>query len=499
MGRNRVFRNSTTTDASRFTYYKKSIEQFKFARNKPISKPTDNFKIDYTTDEITSFQTYDNFRSLATGFYATKIDCSMNKTVPMSIGDGILSGISYEELIEFHEDPFYTEAAAAFNIQWAIDPCKYAKGTLYPYGQYVQNPVTNQFNFPAKISINSCDPTLSYGDAIAAIGMRTINPETGNADGSRDVGIGIGIEFEVAGVGASLSDESGIPDELLEGKYDRDVDEETPAGTRETTTTTTAQSGTTNLYVYPRTTNFAYYGQTNSTELPVSNASETRAHAYFPRFAKESTMPDGFINVQGELRPYFYSTPFTPVKTNAPVELFAYGTQCELDSGKLIENERVNNNEDIVNSILNRGGIETRAGTKAVASNTRGISRTNTVIPSPASASNFEPNTVTTPSTSRTEPSLPKNFIKPSTRQVIKAPSNYISKPVISNTSTATGEQPGPNFPPNPLLGKRAPSGMPAPTAIPTQSRTQPQEQSTRAGLISSIMSKKGKGCSRCR
>jgi len=176
MGRNRVFRNTTTTDASRFTFYKKSIEQFKFARNKPVSKPTDNFTIDYATDEITRFQTYHQFRTLATGFYATRLgsDCSLNKTAPLSISDGKSGTISYQDLIEYHDDPFYTEAAQELGIQLTTDACRYGNGTLYPYGEYEQNPTVNQFSFPTKISVATCNSSLTYSDAIGAIGMRAI-------------------------------------------------------------------------------------------------------------------------------------------------------------------------------------------------------------------------------------------------------------------------------------------------------------------------------------
>ena len=97
MGKNRVFRNNTTTDASRLTFYRKSLERFQYARTKPETKPTNNFVLDYGTNELTNFQDYEQFRSLTAAFYATKstADCSMNKTVPLSTADALQSSITY--------------------------------------------------------------------------------------------------------------------------------------------------------------------------------------------------------------------------------------------------------------------------------------------------------------------------------------------------------------------------------------------------------------------
>ena len=398
MGRNRVFRNTTTTDASRLTFYKKSIEQFKFARNKPVSKPTDNFTIDYATDEITRFQTYDQFRSLATGFYATRLgtDCSLNKTAPLSISDGKTGSISYQNLIEYHEDPFYTEAAQVFDIQMTIDACKYGKGTLYPYGEYEQKPTTNQFSFPTKVSVATCNSSLTYSDAIGAIGMRA----TRSAGDSTNVAIPsmvgdeydrtdktdaevVDIERELLDIAEEDADDYDVPPSLSE----RISRTSRTRNLREVEPIENSSSSTANVYMYPRTTRFITFGQTGSSEtndatIPVKNAVETTAYALFPRHNKQSNIPDGFINVQGEIRPFRYRTPYADVRDKVVGSLGE--TICDIPDGRIVSRDRIDQTVTVssINSVSRTlpksvsvaRGARVGVGAGAATSNNIGVS-----------------------------------------------------------------------------------------------------------------------------
>lgn len=455
MGKNRVFRNITTTDASRLTFYKKSIEQFKFARNKPVSKPTDNFTIDYATDEITRFQTYDQFRSLATGFYATRLgtDCSLNKTAPLSISDGKTGSISYQDLIEYHEDPFYTEAAQVFDIQMTVDACKYGKGTLYPYGEYEQKPTTNQFSFPSKVSVATCNSSLTYSDAIGAIGMRSTRS---GIDISNIIGVDMddyqtttvethtgafNIEdmddfdekprlvstLGIASVSASASESSRAPTGTT--AISRNLRNTEPPEPIENSTSLTA-----NTYVYPRPSRFIEFNQAGSVEtntpvIPVENQAETTSYAVFPRLNKQSTIPDGFINVQGEIRPFRYRSPFSDVRDKVPGALGE--TACDLPDGRIVNRER----------------FESNSGISAVPTATRAANIRRANIPS-------------------------------------------LTRSTHINTASAKTI---PNFPPNPKLGK---TPTPTSTSIPTPT---PIPSTIRATPMSTIINTKSRGCSKCR
>lgn len=305
-----MFRNQTTTDASRFTYYKKSLERFKYARNKPINKPTNNFTIDYVTDEITNFQDYEQFRSLTTGFYATKSDCSMNKTVPMSILDGVQSTISFEDLIEFHEDPFYDDAAEVFDIQLTVDECKYGRGTLYPYGTYKQSPVINQYKFPTKVSITDCNSSLTNSDAIGAIGMRSMG-SVRDLDPYAD-------DYDtraIAGTPAKSSEDYSHGAAVRDGELQH----------------------THHLHMYPRHRRFVYYAhrhtsQMHDTEdLPFPNSRETISYAVFPRHTNASSVPDGFIDCAGDIKPFAYTGIHDTEKTRLRGGL-PYETLCDVNA-----------------------------------------------------------------------------------------------------------------------------------------------------------------------
>lgn len=162
MGRNRVFKNTITTESSKLTSYKKNLENFKFASNKPESKPVKNFNINYATNEITQFQDFSTFRGMAGAFYATAQDCSMNLTVPFSVANGNISSITYADVC--------ANVIADSNS----GGCHSADG-LFPYGKYSQTPDINLFDFPSKISVDRCNTQLTTEDAVIGFGTRSIH------------------------------------------------------------------------------------------------------------------------------------------------------------------------------------------------------------------------------------------------------------------------------------------------------------------------------------
>lgn len=153
-----------TIDSSEYSRRKTSIELIKNARTK-----TSNFSIgkqyiiNFTTNNIDWFISYEIFKRFVDGFYITEPSCNFVGYAPLIIDNALTSEINYNDMFEYIQDEFYESHCDKYDKLIKVSICKEKTNILYAYGTYFRNKEQKLYNFPIKINLDNCeDKDLCY-------------------------------------------------------------------------------------------------------------------------------------------------------------------------------------------------------------------------------------------------------------------------------------------------------------------------------------------------
>ena len=154
----RNFQSKKTTDSSEYTRRKGNIELLKNARSKISNNSIKrNYIINFDTNNIDWFISYDIYKRFVEGFYLTEPSCNIIANAPLIIDHAMTSEISYNDMFEYIKDQFYESHCDKYDKLLKVSICKEKSNTLYSYGTYFRNKEQKMYNFPIKVNLDNCE------------------------------------------------------------------------------------------------------------------------------------------------------------------------------------------------------------------------------------------------------------------------------------------------------------------------------------------------------
>lgn len=153
MGRFRAFNENVSITSSDLNEKKKGNELIKYMRMKNEFKLDDCFVLNYNTNEVVQYKSYQDYLLTAKAYLRQNSNCDKCADVPKSIKESKYSELCYDDMYR-HVHGCIVNHCQDCEKTLKIDNCV---NHLYPYGKFNNSQPNGQFAFPVKVVLDSCN------------------------------------------------------------------------------------------------------------------------------------------------------------------------------------------------------------------------------------------------------------------------------------------------------------------------------------------------------